>query len=101
MTTFYDTELEEFLWDVEYCITAKARPTFFAIDHFQENAIKIVVSCRVFDVMSIQQRVSYVFQLLHHFFQERLENVLVVVSAFSGKEMEDVIDMTFEEFDEV
>lgn len=91
------TEDKELIIDLEFAICAKLRPTFLAVSmpDPEDGTIEIVISCTQFNYKSIQERVSILFRLTETYCPRILEDRLLLVSAFSNSEMDDVLDDIF------
>ena len=87
----------EMLIDLEFALCAKLRPTFLAISEPDEEngTIEIVISCTQFNHRTIQERISMIFKLTQEYCPRILEDRLIIVSAFSNSEMDNVLDDIF------
>jgi hypothetical protein len=81
---------------LEYALSAYARPTFLAItEPDEENDIQILISSNLFNVMDVEDRIEYVFKIIKDQCPEVVEDRLVVVQAYDGEEIEQVLDIIF------
>lgn len=91
-------ELKERVADLEQILITKLRPTFLIITdpniHY-EGDIYIVISTLSFKNMSIQKRIKSVFSLILKYIPDIIKNRLVVIQAYSGSEIEEVIEDAF------
>lgn len=94
MHTLSDREI---IIDLELLLCAKLRPTFIAsnVSEDYENTIEIVISCTQFGNKRIEDRVHIIFNLLSWHFPDILEERLVIVSALSNPEIDDILDDIF------
>lgn len=92
-----DSADKELIMDLEFALIAKLRPTFLAISEPDEDdgTIEIVIACTQFNYKSIQERVSILFRLTETYCPRILEDRLLLVSAFSNSEMDDVLGEIF------
>lgn len=85
---------------IEYVLSANMRPTFLAVTHPKDDAegdIQIIISCLKFQHMNVQERISDVFMLLNSKCHDIIKDRLLLVQAYSGDEMIDVLDTIFNE----
>lgn len=81
---------------IQLVFSAYARPTFFAVTKpDDDNHIAIVISCLAFRTMNVGERISYLFGLLTKHIPDILEDRLIIIQAYSPKEMEEVLDQIF------
>ena len=85
------------LAELEYMLCAKLRPTFLAISKDNEySAIDVIISTQAFKYMTIEKRVNSVFNLIRQYSPGILkEGKLVVVQAFTAKEIEELLEDMF------
>lgn len=90
----YDKEL---IIDLEFALCAKLQPTFLAISNPDEDTgeIEIVIACTQFGRKNIQERIAIIFKLISEYVPAILDERLLIVSAFSNSEMDDVLDDLF------
>lgn len=91
-------ETKEHLEDLERILVTKLRPTFLIITdpelHY-EGDIYIIISTISFKNMTIEQRIKNVFSLISKYVPAIIKHRLIVVQAFSSKEIEEVIEDAF------
>lgn len=90
---------EDLIIDIEYVLCAYARPTFLSISDPDEHdgRIEILISSNVFDTMSIQQRITYVFNLLNSYIPDIIYNTLIIVNAHTNDEIEEILEEIFQD----
>ena len=80
---------------IESLIVSKFRPSFLAVDAVlsqEKPVIHIVLSAKVFDKKTVDQRIAQVFNLLMTKDKSILENNTVIVEAFTSSEMADIFE---------
>lgn len=81
---------------IQLIFSAYARPTFFAIAKPDDNNhIAIVICCLDFRTMNVGERISYLFNLLNKYTPDILKDRLIVIQAFSPKELNEVLEQIY------
>lgn len=88
---------QEILVTLESIICVYIKPTFLAIQIDEVGHVQIVISALQFRNQNIQERVNYVFSLLQTRCHDIIKERLILVSAFNGDEIVNVIEHVFEE----
>lgn len=83
---------------IEQILIIRFRPTFLALTYDEEcDIIDIVISANSFDYMTISERVVRVFNEILKQMPSVKEDYLIVVQAFTGDEILQVLEGLFPE----
>ena len=85
---------------LEYVLSAYVRPTFLAItEPDEDNDIQVLVCCNLFNIMDIEDRIEYIFNVINEQCPEVVQDRLIIIQAYSSDEMEQVIENIFKNSD--
>ncbi len=88
----------DILIDLETILIAKLRPIFLLIDYSEEDDdIYIVISTLAFKRMSVNERVSSVFNLLKEFVPDIFKEKLIIIQAYDSDEISEMLENLNEE----
>lgn len=96
-------QTEKATTSLETVLCAYARPTFLAITQPDEdNDIQVVITCLAFDMMTVAERVSYIFDIIKKHCPDILEDRLVIVQAYTSDEIESILfELFLPEYEEL
>lgn len=93
-----DEKTKAHMSTLESVLIVHFRPTFLHVTAPDTDGdIQIIISANKFKFMNIQARISEIFKLLDLKCPDILKERLIVIQAFSGDQMEDILESVFNE----